>query len=208
MEFLLSLTLANWAAIGTLMVALMTLFPRMRKVIASCWNKTIGLNGYLLRRHIVAEEATLNRIEAELHPNGGASLRDRIEAIMDKQFQFEAHMNAALNVHQVALFRTDKDGGVVASNRAHQILTGFNLTQLAGDGWVNVICPKDRSRVLEKWKEAVAAQIEFSEDICYQRPSGKTYEVHVTVYREKCTRGEVRGYVGVVVPIEPDFLVD
>jgi PAS domain S-box-containing protein len=204
---MITLTLAQWAAIGGILVALSTLFPRIRGVLTSCWRKSFGRTYWLLSQHIVAEEDQLTRIEAELHPNGGASLRDKLNAIADKQLDFEAHLNASLNVHSVALFRTDASGGVIASNRAHQILTGFNLAQLMGDGWINVICPEDRQGVFKKWKEAVESGIEFSEDICYQRPNGSKYAVHVTVYREKCTEGKIRGYVGVVVPKNPNITI-
>jgi PAS domain S-box-containing protein len=204
MDLILGLTLVQWAAVGSIMVALFSMFPRFRIMIRKFWRKTIGRSFALLETHIAAEESQLNRIEAELHSNGGTSLRDEIRQIISTQFKFEAHLNASMNVHQVALFRTDALGGVIASNRAHQILTGFNVLQLQGDGWINVICPDDRERVMKAWKGAVAAKREFSEDICYVKPDGTPYDVHVTVYKEQCSRGDVQGYVGVVVPKKAD----
>jgi PAS domain S-box-containing protein len=201
---ILGFTFAQIAALLTILVALSTLFPRVRRGFKYAWIRSFGRTSHLLENHIAVEDLTLARIEAELHPNGGSSLRDKLNSIADKQFDFEAHLNASLNVHEVALFRTNASGGVIASNRAHQILTGFNLTQLAGDGWINVICPEDRHNVFEKWKEAVNAGIEFSENICYQKPDGKKYAVHVTVYRERCSAGKIRGYVGVVIPESTD----
>jgi PAS domain S-box-containing protein len=203
-DLILGLTLVQWAAIGSIMVALFSMLPRFRTMVKRYWRKTFGKSFALLERHIASEEIQLNRIEAELHSNGGNSLRDEIRQIIDTQFKFEAHLNASMNVHQVALFRTDASGGVIASNRAHQILTGFNVLQLQGDGWINVICPKDRERVMKAWKAAVEAQREFSEDICYIKPDGTLYDVHVTVYREKSSDDKVRGYVGIVVPKKSD----
>ena len=195
---MLELTLTNWAAIATIAVALLGMSRKIRNCVVKVWNLSFGHTNKLLREHINQEEGQLNRIEAELHPNGGSSLRDVVNKIAERQYGFEGYLNAQLNSQDIAVFRTNKEGKVLSNNRAHQRLTGFSKLELQGDGWINVIHPEWRNATLKKWLEAVASQREFSEDIMYVHPTTGPYMVHVNVFREMDSAGNVRGYLGVV----------
>ncbi len=169
-------------------------FKSVRTVLCNIWKFTFGRRG-----------AQLDRIELELKPNGGGSLRDSINRIEEKQNEFEAFLNAQLNINSEATFRTDAAGHVITNNRKHQHLTGFSGVEVAGDGWINVIHPEWREEVFRKWRQAVEAGIEFSEDIMYVNPEGVEYLVHVNAYRERDSQGRIHGYLGTVTPYQEDI---
>jgi PAS domain S-box-containing protein len=162
----------------------------VRRWVVKVWNATIGRRG-----------RQLDRIEQELRPNGHTSMRDAIDRIEDRQDDFEAFLNAQLNIGDEAVFRTDPNGHVITNNRKHQNLTGFSMAQVEGDGWINVIHPDWRSKTHTKWHEAVSDGREFSEDIMYVSPQGDNYMVHVNAFRERDAKGKIRGYLGVVTPL-------
>ena len=200
-EIITSLTLANWAALATILAAMLSMSRKVRGCVIKIWDTSFGRTNTLLKKHIKQEEGQLNRIEAELHPNGGTSLRDIINKIAERQYGFEGYLNAQLNSQKIAVFRTNAEGKVLSNNRAHQHLTGFSKIEISGDGWINVIHPDWRDKTLQKWTKAVESQREFSEDIMYVHPDGHEYMVHVNVFREMDSNGNIRGYLGVVIPL-------
>jgi PAS domain S-box-containing protein len=168
----------------------------VRRHLVWAWQKTFGRRGL-----------QLDRIEKELRPNGDSSMRDAIDRIEERQDDFEAFLNAQLNIGNEAVFRTDAAGHVITNNRKHQNLTGFSMAQVEGDGWINVIHPDWRTRTHEKWHEAVSDGREFSEDIMYISPTGDEYMVHVNAFRERDATGKIRGYLGIVTPIVKELPV-
>jgi PAS domain S-box-containing protein len=200
MEVILGLTLPQWAAVITIVLGLLALFKRVRRTVAHCWVKLFGRSTkQLLKEHIASEEGQLTRIEAQFKVNDGHSLRDLMEEVRDRQYDFEGMFHAQYNIGQNALFWTDAKGKVLSNNVYHQHLTGFSKAQVQGDGWINVIHPDWREKVHDQWNEAVKDGRDFSEDIMYIKPVTKeSYMVHVNVYRELDRNDNIRGYLGEV----------
>ena len=161
------------------------------------WKKTLGRRG-----------AQLDRIENELTHNGGTSLKDAIYRIEDRQYGMEAFFRAQLNLHNVAIVRTDKDGKLIAINRQYQRMTGYSLVEVRGDGWINAIHPDDRSKVKHQWDEAIAGGREYTEDIKFITASGDSFMAHASIFRELDSAGVIRGYLGTITPLlEPPRLI-
>lgn len=175
------------ATILAIIVSSAILFKSMRTLAVKIWNKTLGKRGL-----------QLDRIEAELRPNGTIKLRDIVESIAERQSDFEGLSSAQLSRQATAIFRTDKDGKCYYTNRAHQLMTGLTLPEMAGDGWVNLVAPSSRSLAQQLWREAVEDNREFSEHIEYLHPKGHEYMVHVRGYKEVDRLGITRGYLGTV----------
>lgn len=188
---LLGLTLPQWAAIFTIMGVVISLLKPVRQWFAKIWRSTFG-----------RQSAQLDRIEKELRPNGGDSLRDAIDEIYNKQTEFEARATAALNIHPEAVFRTDTEGRVIFTNRAHQRLTGFSQGEAYGHGWVNYLAPYERRRMQDLWQETVKNGRELNEDIMFIRPDHSEYMIRAHVFREVDGAGKIRGYLGVIQPLE------
>ena len=201
------LTLQQWAAICSIIVSLAVMIRPLRKKLISVWNATLGKTQYLLKTHIEAEESTLERIEAQFHLNDGGSMRDAINALSTqlseisfKQHEFDAFLRAQLNIHNVAIVRTDEKGHLIAVNRHFQRLLGYSEAELLGEGWINAIKPEDRSKIKNLWSNAVAEGREFHEMVNYVRPDGTEITCQANVYRETNPSGEILGYLGVVTP--------
>jgi len=202
MEIILGITLAEWAAIATIFGVFLASFSRVRNYARLLWDRTFGSTAALLRQHIMEETSQLDRIEAELHPNGGNSIRDAINQIAHRQNEFDAFLRAQLNIHTVAIVRTNPEGKVTQVNRAYNRLTGYSQNEVVGDGWINAIAPSDRSRVWKDWLAAVAGAREYHEIIRFQRPDESEFTAHVHVYQELDKYGKLRGYLGVIIPME------
>ena len=189
--FVTGLTLPQLAAIFTILGVTLGLLKPIRQSIFNVWKKTFGRRG-----------AQLDRIEDELKPNSGSSLRDVVDQIARKQSDFDAFLSASLNIHEEAVFRTDAEGHVIFTNRAHQRLTGFSTGEAYGEGWVNYLAPYERDRMQKTWREVVATGRELNETITFIRPDGEEYDVRAHVYRERDKNGSIRGYLGIIYPID------
>jgi PAS domain S-box-containing protein len=190
MELLtLQYLIALFSAISGFFLAL----KPVRAFIAKIWKLTIGRNA-----------AKLDNILAELRPNGGDSLRDSVNRIEHQQKGFEAFLSAQLNIQDVAIVRTDAAGKLTNVNRQYQRMMGYSLAEVMGEGWINCIHPEDRERVVDNWKDAVTAGREVSEDIKYLRADGTSFVAHANVYREVDDEGVIRGWLGIIVPLEAD----
>jgi PAS domain S-box-containing protein len=189
MAIVLGLTLPQWAAIFTIIVTVLGLLKPIRQKLIEKWTKLFGKT-----------RIQLNRIEAELRPNGGGSLRDAIDSIINTQSMFAGFMVASLNIHQDAVFRADVDGKVTFTNRAHQRLTGFSLGESLGDGWVNYLAPYERERLQRIWHECILTGRELNEDIMFIKHDRTEYPVRAHVYREM-TGDTITGWLGVIYPL-------
>lgn len=197
-----SLSVNEWAAVLAIVTAFLAISSKARAVIKDIWLKfrdKIFPTRAMLRKHITEEEASIEKILAQLVPNGSTSLRDAVDRIETKQNDIEAFLTAQLNVHSVAIVRTDSEGKLTYVNRAYQRMFGVSMVEVLGDGWVNVIHPSDRERIFHLWQETVESKREFNEDIKFQNSAGEMIIGHANVYREVDRHGEVRGWIGVII---------
>ena len=189
--------------VGGLAASLLTIWALIVKVwpkVRELWDWMFNSAHKKIYAKLNEVTASLTAITEEITPrNGEGSVRSALNRIEDKVEGLGATQGASLNIHDVAVFKTNAKGAMLSSNREHQMMTGFSIEQLKGSGWINVIAPDQRTWVETRWKQCVAEQREFSEDITYVRPDGKTrYRVHVAVFKEIDSHGRVRGYLGVV----------
>ena len=166
--------------------------------IGLAWHKTLGRDHAIIFENLAALSDQMNEVVDQVRPNGHGSIQVMLVEIIDKLEENQSLTGARLNADHQAIFLTDKDGKVTKNNRMHSIMTGFSFEELKGDGWINVIHPDDREKVHRKWDNAVKEHREFSETIRYVTHSGHVYNVHVDVYRQLDSKGELRGYLGVV----------
>lgn len=198
LAWLASITIQEVAAALVVLTTLMAFSKTVRKKIILLWKKLFPLRE-ALTEHINEERETLNKILTELRPNGSASLRDAVDRIEHNLFDLEAFLSAQLNVHSVAVFRTDEKGKVIYVNRAYQRILGIAAHEAMGDGWINTVEPTHREKVLDLWREIVASRREASEDVPYVKLStGEPLAGHVNIYKEVNRRGDLRGYLGVI----------
>jgi PAS domain-containing protein len=100
----------------------------------------------------------LSKLATEFQPNGGSSLKDRIEAIYDEIKELSATNAVSLNLVPYAFFRADVSGNVTWINRYFVQITDLSEQDAFGLGWLNCVCESDRVRVKHEWIAAIADQ--------------------------------------------------
>ena len=189
--------------LGAILTAV-TIWKRaeMSKWIILCWQKTGGRAHYEIRKGMAEQGKLLVTMAKELKSNGRGTIHEQLSRIEEQGQDTYALTGAKLHVDQQAMFTTDKFGKVTSNNYQHQMLTGFSSDQVKNDQWILVIDPADRDMVHRKWNEAVVQERNFSEDIWYVTPKGRRYKVHVKASRQLDSDGNLRGWLGVVTPLD------
>jgi len=89
------------------------------------------------------------KMSAELVTNGGSTTKDMVNKIAAIQW-------AELYEDKSAIIGyTDNKGNVTHINREFSRVTGRAADEFLGTNWVNVIHPKDRTRIIAEWTNAV-----------------------------------------------------
>jgi PAS domain S-box-containing protein len=196
------MSLQQWAAVFSIALSALALLPKVRRVFINLWKRSFGRTYALLEEHIRSEEDSLEEIKKELKPNGGQSLRDAVDGIVNRLNEVDALARAQLNIQKIAICRTDSQGHLIQINKYYARLTGWTFEEVKGEGWVNAIAPVDRRRVQEDWEAAVEEGREYHDDIHFIRPDGKEFLTHVNVYRELDREGKIRGWLAIIIPTE------
>lgn len=156
-----TLTLADWfslLSIGALLSGAVLFF--YRKVARPIWR-------YLAKKKKWFTDAinSIAEIRKEMFPNGGTSMRDRVEQTAQRvnqtaQIVTEMRSDTAMSVAQnrllaeqvdVGIFEGDVEGSVVWANRALRQMTGLKLEQIVGSGWFNAVHNDDKRRIETDW---------------------------------------------------------
>ncbi len=146
-------------------------------------------------------------VEGQLKPNGGDSLRDRIEKILAKQkafhATFEGTKRAAFDLVPAPVFEAKPDGSCEFVNLEYCDRLGITRDQALGKGWLALVTTDDRDRVRQAWAEAVRDSGHFSESFRLMNRQNRT------VLRVDCravpitgSDGSVLSYVGFLKPTE------
>lgn len=119
--------------------------------------------------------ATVEAIRAELAPNGGHTLADRVAAIQQQVRQIDTRTRRTDALQCVLIetmpeserrFETDAQGHWRTVSQGVEILTGYDSRELVGTGWVNLIPMDNREYVMREWLHAVrgkrTARIDFT----------------------------------------------
>lgn len=102
-------------------------------------------------------------ILAELRPNGGASLKDAVLRIEDRQVRMGGRLDMVLLALEDAgaVYETDEEGLCIWVSPAYCRLVGRTLEETLGWGWVMHIWPADVDRVRQEWRLAVEEHRSF-----------------------------------------------
>ncbi len=76
--------------------------------------------------------------------------------------QRQAELEAMNNASPLGIFRADPVGNCVYVNRRFEDLCGIPESVAMGRGWVDMVHPEDRERVVAEWEKAVAKEIPLS----------------------------------------------
>ncbi len=126
-------------------------------------------------------------IKKQVLPNGGTSLPDKVDKLVQAQAVQSEHLNkmslrgavveaivksASWDTSTIPQFITDTEGDVVDVNRAFIDLTSRGMDLMGNGGGINVVVSEDRTRVDVAWKQAVAEQRDFEDVFRIKTPTG------------------------------------
>jgi diguanylate cyclase (GGDEF)-like protein/PAS domain S-box-containing protein len=101
----------------------------------------------------------------------------------------------------VGIFQTDPDGSFVFVNDRWCEYSGLSKEESLGAGWLNVIHPEDRERVVTEWTESVRDHRDFELEYRLLRPDGETIWLAGGATAITDPAGAITGYVGAVTNI-------
>lgn len=155
---------------------------------------------------------SVNGIKAQFENNGGSTLKDAIDnlqksvlRIEQRQIMGEQRTKALMNSDPTKnFFEANEKGECLWASVGYLRLTGKSLEDVRGNGWIGVIAPEDRKRVVEEWSDAVTQNRDFQSRYRMLSVDGNTVPV-------KCTSSVMRndshvgvGYMGSVIVLGED----
>jgi len=143
----------------------------------------------------------LDFIVSELHPNGGASVRDSLNRIELRQVLQERRQKAILSDMSVGVFETDNEGEFVWVNRKYLRMTGRAPDEVKGSGWINTIAHRDRERVVLAWNKAIEEEREFEEEFLMITPDDDRVQVQARTYKMTTQDNGSLGFLGMLTPL-------
>lgn len=141
-------------------------------------------------------ESTLNKIHAQLIPNGGSSLCDSVNRIENLQIYSDQKQKAIINSLAVGYWISNKDGECTEVGLALCLITDRIEAQMLGNNWINCVYIKDKERVFDQWQLAIEQGTNFKEEYYMVRNDGHYQRVTGTAYMLTDKKGEVAGYFG------------
>jgi PAS domain S-box-containing protein len=101
----------------------------------------------------------------------------------------------------VGIFRFDATGQLLYVNPTWCQMTGCTLEAARGDGWVNVLHPDDRDRLLNLWTEALPQRSPYQTEGRVLHADGSTVWFDLRMMPEFDAEGQFQGYIGTVADI-------
>lgn len=161
------------------------------------WLKRRLTDGFKTLKRIDDAIPTLLRVADEFKPNGGETLRDKVDSIAEKLvFQEGARRMLVDLAVDAPFYECDARGQCIYVNREWTRVTGLTLEEARGGGWVAGIHHDDRESVTEEWDEAAIQHREF--DLVYRMVDrdGNITKVHGRSRVLRGIGGTVVGMVG------------
>lgn len=134
-------------------------------LLRGAWKRLTAL--FVTVRKVDEALPKLVQMAAELQPNGGGSVRDKIDGIVRKlEFQAAARRTLADVSTPIAFYECDAAGRCTYVSQRWTEITGLSNAEAEGFGWLGGIHRDDREAVEKEWKAAVEQKREF--DLAYR----------------------------------------
>lgn len=168
--------------------------------------KTVVKPLFTVGRHLTRIYEALLKVQYELKPNGGASLRDavnRLEASVDTVRRNQAigqdRIRAMLNDAQDGHFEADSEGAWHWTNSTLLRLLDKPHDELNGFGWVNAVSEETRDDIYQRFASAVRQHRTFEARVeLAHRKAGLPWSVWVRCHPLRDAEQRVTGFFGVV----------
>ncbi|MDD1702360.1 MAG: PAS domain S-box protein [Methanoregula sp.] len=124
--------------------------------------------------------------------------RTRAEsALKESEEKFRTLSEAA----PVGIFLVDSEGNFAYANEKCLSIMGLTPQEAAGTGWMAVISPENRKNMSQLSSACIQEGTEISEELCLLHKDGSVSWVFLRALARRDARGEISGYIGVIVDI-------
>ncbi|MFA5754286.1 MAG: PAS domain-containing protein [Patescibacteria group bacterium] len=155
---------------------------------------------------------TLEKIQRELHPNGGSSLRDavnridiKVSSVSDKINTIQVSTEILSDTLNICRWAANKNGLIVFVNRSLRKLVGIIDDQsVMGNAWLaNMVHIDDRDQTSVEWNRSIDTKSEFHHS--FRIINQTTNEIIKVTSQARLVlndAGEINGWAGVLTPFE------
>ncbi len=136
--------------------------------------------------------AIVSRIAEEFRPNGGGSIRDRIDAIGTALEENAAWSSITLTLIPHSVFKSDDQGGFTWVSRHLADELDMIPEEIMGFGWLNSVAWPERDKVRDEWFAAIDDIRNVKMDYTTSDGRDATLEAHPYVNKkDKSLRGHI-----------------
>jgi PAS domain S-box-containing protein len=158
----------------------------------------------------------MGAIEAQLKPNGGSSVVDRLnvavgvletntstlDGVSRDVHALARKQQAALHLNDKCLMEFDVQGHCTFVNRAFLRLTGRTEHELTGTGWVSAFRPESRRVILDAWDAAVDSHSSMETPVTLASVGGRTTEGTIQFTAVFSRDNGLIGWLGSFTPVD------
>lgn len=161
--------------------------------------------GWKLWKNVSQLLERVEKIYNEVRPNGGGSLYDVIKRIERQSTSAIERHRALIDSLHIIRFEATADGACEWVSTAYLELAGASMEEVLGSGWVSVIHPDDRVKVVEEWWSCMKHRRVFNME--YRFVNIKTNEANVVRCHSKpiVQNDQIVGYVGTIHPVSGHY---
>lgn len=116
--------------------------------------------------------ATVKRIEAEVTPNGGSSLKDTIDRIDRKTEHLQARARHHDNHSTKPIFELDNFGNLIFANAAMYEALEADIDDLKKRNWIARVGARERQAVVADLRLAIENKMPFDTVVRFNSPRG------------------------------------
>lgn len=147
-----------------------------------------------------------NAISKQLQKNGGTSLVDKVDNILEKLdsistqlHRVETWKTAWMELTEEPIFVTQTSGNYIWVNNSYARFVGLPTEDLLGNGWTKVIHPKDKDSVIAEWEACINSMSKF--DMVFRAiniVTRRSTEIQCVAKPLKDPQGGLIGYIGII----------
>ncbi|MBO3462698.1 PAS domain S-box protein [Aetokthonos hydrillicola Thurmond2011] len=113
----------------------------------------------------------------------------------------ESRYATLAEVAPVGIFRFDTSGNCIYVNEQWCEMTGVSIQAGLGMGWLQILHPEDRDRIVMEWEQAFAQRRFYRNEGRCVRPDGIIFWFYCQALPEIDSSGRIIGYVGTIIDI-------
>lgn len=140
----------------------------------------------------------IERIEFELKPNGGSSVKDAINRIESAIKLQDKKLLTFFQSMPFGTFIADKSGNWTDVNLMLCRITERHESELKGKNWLRWVIEDDRVDILTEWETTVRNETMFDFETSYLTPTEDLKSIRISASQLKNDNNELIGYFGTV----------